>query len=69
MKKIVNIMLDIVKRKAKQIKAIYVSNVAKKGILRVIVGLINLIVNHHLQKDAIYVENMGIMKLIAINFS
>jgi hypothetical protein len=46
-----------------------VSNVAKKGILRIIVGLINLIVNHHLQKDAIYVENMGIMKLIAINFS
>ena len=58
MKKNVNITKDIVKRKKYQILVIYVSNVENMDISQIIVGLIN----HHLQKDVIYVENMVIMK-------
>jgi hypothetical protein len=67
MKKNANITKDIVKRKANKIKAICASNAARKGILRVIVGLANHLLQN-LQKNAIYAEIMDIMKLIVINF-
>ena len=67
MKKNANITKDIVKRKANKIKAICVSNAARKGILQVIVGLANHLLQN-LQKNAIYAEIMDIMKLIVINF-
>jgi len=67
MKKNANITKDIVKRKANKIKAICVSNAARKGIMQAIVGLANHL-RQNLQKNAIYAEIMDIMKLIVINF-